>query len=153
MKKRALQKKSHSPNDVVRAISLFSAVRRIMRARIAEGRKLDPSTWLQIETMKFIMDHGMPKMRELADHLSITAPSATSLVGGLVKNKLVVCTIDRRDRRASRLTLTAKGKSKLKKAITRGTQLLSGLFAVLSEPELTAFMDALERIKEQSAGQ
>ena len=141
------RKTSHAPRDVARAISLFFAVRGIMRTRIARGKKVDPFTWLRIETMKFISDCGTPMMKEIADHLSITAPSATSLIGGLVKSGLVAKVLDRRDKRASRLKLTAKGEDELKKSLIRGTRLLKGLFDALSEEEFVAFTRALEQMK------
>jgi DNA-binding MarR family transcriptional regulator len=97
--------------------------------------------------MKFIADHTKPKMKDLADYLSITAPSATALINELVKDGFVACTADKSDRRASRLALTMKGKTELKKAITRGMKLLGGLFSGLSKTELTAFTHALEHIR------
>lgn len=121
-----------------------------MRTKLAKGKKVDPSTWLQTETMKFIGDHGNPKMKDIADYLSITAPSTTSLVGGLSKSGLVICRADKHDRRTSRIVLTKKGNADLKRAVTRATELLSKMFAVLSETELAAFIGALNRIKEKS---
>lgn len=100
-----------------------------------------------METMRFIMDHDKPKMKDVADYLSIAAPSATSLIQGLVKSGLVALTTDRRDRRASRVALTKKGKSELKKSVIRGTKILGRLFAALSEEELTIFIDLLGRLK------
>lgn len=144
---RATKKTPHASSDIARAISLFFAVRGRMRTRLAQGRKLDPSTWLRIETMKFIADHDEPKMKDVADYLSITAPSATSLVGTLVKSGFVTSSAGRSDRRTSRLVLTAKGKTELKSAMTRGTKHLASLFAVLSDAELAAFSASLERIK------
>ncbi len=145
MKKRVSRK--HASADVAHAISLFFAVRRLMNTTFARGKKLDPFTWLRIETMKFIEEHHKPKMKDIADYLSITAPSATSLVNGLVKSGLIASDIDRRDRRTSRLMLTKAGKEELTKAIARGTKLLGGLFSVLSEAELDAFNSALERLQ------
>ncbi|MBU6388461.1 MarR family transcriptional regulator [Patescibacteria group bacterium] len=139
--------KKHASRDVEQAISLFFAVRRIMNTTFARGRKLDPSTWLRIETMKFISEHHKPKMKDIADYLSITAPSATSLVNGLAKSGLVTSCIDRSDRRTSRLMLTRAGKAELASAITRGLKRLGRIFDVLSKKELSAFADALERIK------
>ena len=144
---RAAKKMPHAARDIAQAISLFFAVRGIMRTKFAQGKKLDPSTWLRIETMKFIADHDAPKMKDVADYLSITAPSATSLVGGLVKSGFVAYAADTSDRRTSRLVLTAKGKAELKSAMTRGTKHLRSLFAVLSDKELAAFSAALARIK------
>ncbi len=142
---------THSSHDVARAISLFFAVRGIMRTKLAKGKVCDPSTWLRIETMKFIADHDTPKMKDVADYLSITAPSATSLVGALVKAGFVTNAADRHDRRTARLLLTKKGKAELKAALARGTRLLGGLFAALSSAELAAFARTLERIKMESS--
>ncbi len=150
MTKRIPKKLQHSSADIARALSLFSAVRRIMRSRLAKGMRLDPSTWLQIETMKFICDNEEPKMKDIADYLSITAPSATALVGGLIKCGLVTSSAGQGDRRTSRLVLTKKGKTELKSAISRGIRHLRGLFAALSPSDLSAFSSTLERIKEKS---
>lgn len=152
MTKRTPLKRTHAPRDVAQAISLFFAVRRIIRTKLAKGQKLDPATWLQVETMKFIFEHENSNMKDVADHLSITAPSTTSLISGLVESRLVASAVDRRDRRSSRLVLTQAGKAELKRALARGTKLLNGLFSVLSEKELAAFSGALKRIKDKSTG-
>jgi DNA-binding MarR family transcriptional regulator len=150
MTKRSLTKRTHSSAEVAYATELFFAVRRIMRTALAKNKKLDPSSWLRVETMKFIAENDNSKMKDIADYLSITAPSATSLVSGLVKSGFVVGSTDKDDRRASRLNLTKKGKSELKKAITRGMKIFSTLFSTLSKSELAAFTAALKRIKEES---
>ncbi len=133
--------------DVAEAITLFFAVRRIIRTKLGEGRRLDPATWLHIETLKFIAEHGEPKMKDIAAYLSITAPSATSLVNGLAKSGLVSYVADPRDRRTSRVALTAKGKAALKSAVTRGSKILKGLFDTLTDAELSAFTLALKCVK------
>ena len=133
------------------ATSLFFAVRRIMRTALSKNQKLDPSSWLRIETMKFIAENKQSKMKDVAEYLSITAPSATSLVNGLVKNGLVAGRTDLYDRRASRLVLTPKGKRELKRTIARGLKIFCGLFSVLTKSELEGFTRALKRIKEESA--
>lgn len=130
------------------AASLFFAVRGTVRTKLAQGKKLDPSAWLRVETVKFIADHDGPSMRSIADYLSITAPSATSLISSLEKDGLVARTTDVRDRRSSRLTLTRKGKSVLGKTLARGTRILGEVFAPLSSTELAAFARALARIKD-----
>ena len=128
-------------------MSLFFSVRRIVRTKLAAGKKYDPSAWLRVETLKFIADSGEPKMKDVADYLSITAPSATSLIGGLMRSGLVASATDKRDRRTLRLTLTVKGRRELKRSLARGMEILGGLFATLSEKELAAFTDALEQLK------
>ena len=150
MTKHSSTKRTHSSEEVAYATALFFAVRRIMRTALGKNKKLDPSSWLRVETMKFIAENDKSKMKDIADYLSITAPSATSLVSGLVKSGFVIGYTDRDDRRASRLILTKKGKAELKKAVTRGMKIFSTLFSILSKSELAAFTTALERIKEES---
>ncbi|HQT83053.1 MAG TPA: MarR family transcriptional regulator [Candidatus Paceibacterota bacterium] len=151
MKRHSALRRPHTPEDIARAASLFFSVRRLIRTELAKGKRVDPSTWVQMETMKFIAEHDQPKMKEVAAYLSITAPSATSLIRGLVKSGLVAHIADRRDRRASRLALTTRGKAKLSSAIAHGTALLGELFSTLSEEELAAFVGALERIKKKAS--
>ncbi len=139
-------KSTHEKEDIARAISRFFAVRGLIRTRLAQGEKFDPSAWLRVETLKFIAHADAPRAKDVADYLSITAPSATSLVAGLVRDGLVVRTRDPHDRRAHRLALSPKGKRTLERTIARGTDLLAGLFAPLSAPELAAFTRTLERI-------
>jgi DNA-binding MarR family transcriptional regulator len=145
MAKQTSQK--HTSHDVAKAVSLFFAVRGVIRTKLAKGRRLDPTTWLRIETMKFIADHDKPKMKDIAEYLSITAPSATSLVGGLVKSGFVAHAADSRDKRTSRLTLTLKGSAELKRALVRGGKILGTVFETLSKKELIAFTHALEQIQ------
>ncbi len=121
--------------------------------QLPKGAKLDPSTWLWVETMKFISEHPEPKMKDVAEYLSITAPSTTSLIGDLVKSGRVECHADKKDKRTSRLLLTQEGKNDLKKAMVRGRKVLGGLFNGLTPSELAAFTSALERIKETETGQ
>jgi DNA-binding MarR family transcriptional regulator len=143
-----MKNRSPKDQDIMRAVSLFFAVRGVVRTKLAQGKRLDPSAWLRIETLKFIADRGKPNMRDLAAYLSITAPSATSLVRGLVRERLVMRATSRVDRRASELSLTPKGKALLAKALVKGTRLLGEVFSVLSPSELAAFARALERIRD-----
>lgn len=147
MQKKIPKKGAPAADEIARAISLFFAARQAVRTRLAEGKKLDPSTWLRVETMKFIADHDRPKMRDVAAHLAITAPSATSLVQALMRKGLVAIVPDERDGRTSRLALTAKGKRELTQSLARGRKLLGALFNGVSAADLVTFSDVLEHIK------
>jgi DNA-binding MarR family transcriptional regulator len=142
--------KNNSNVQIALAVSLFFTVRGVMRTTLAQGRKLDPTSWLRIETLKFIADTSGPSMRQVADYLSITAPSATSLVSGLVRDGLVARSTDARDRRTAHLHLTTKGKTVLAETLARGTELLGALFAPLSRTELAAFISTLQQIRDQA---
>jgi DNA-binding MarR family transcriptional regulator len=138
----------HAAQKVAKATSLFFMVRCLVRTKLAQGKRLNPSAWLRVETLKFIGDREKTSMSDIAAYLSITAPSATSLVTGLIKEGLVVRTKDTTDRRAFRLELSREGKSKLAAKIQRGTALLGEVFAVLSEEELNTFIALLEKIEQ-----
>ena len=132
----------------MRAASLFFAVRGVVRTRLAQGKRLNPSAWLRVETLKFIRDTDRPSMRAVAEHLSITAPSATSLVRALERDGLVVRSTDERDRRSSLLSLTAKGTRVLTETLAKGAEILEEVFGALTPRALTEFTRALERIKD-----
>jgi DNA-binding MarR family transcriptional regulator len=137
---------THSNTDIVCVASLFFSVRGLVRTKLAQGKKLNPYAWLHIETMIYIRDNQGPSMRAIAEHLSITAPSATSLVSVLVKNGLVRREQDTRDARAARIYLTKKGEKLLATTQEEGHKVLAEVFAPLSPRELTTLGRLLERV-------
>ncbi len=62
----------------------------------------------QLDIMRFIVDKKNPTMKDIASHLSITAPSATSMVENLYDKKLVNRKSDPKDRRGVRISPTQK---------------------------------------------
>lgn len=136
----------HSGKNIADTASLFFAVRGLVRTRLAQGKKLNPSAWLHIETMIYIRDNKGPSMSAIAEHLSITAPSATSLVSVLVKSGLARRERDTRDARASRISLTKRGEKLLKKTQEQGHAVLAEVFAPLSRAELTKLNALLTRV-------
>jgi len=75
-------------------------------------------------------------MRDIARYFSITPPSTTSLVGGLVLEGQLRRVSDRDDRRMIRLALTIKGKQTLAQSFK---------LKALRLREVLAKLDALER--------
>ncbi|MFI5260438.1 MAG: MarR family winged helix-turn-helix transcriptional regulator [Candidatus Paceibacteria bacterium] len=144
--------KAHSNTDIVCVASLFFAVRGLVRTKLAQGKKLNPYAWLHIETMIYIRDHEGPAMRAIADHLSITAPSATSLVSVLVKNGLVRREQDTRDARASRIYLTKKGEKLLTATQAQGHKVLAEVFSPLSVTELATLNRLLGKVLSGKGG-
>src|SRR6185369_1390541 len=137
---------NHTSKDIARVASLFFGVKGLVRTQLAQGKKLNPYAWLHIETMIYIRDNEGPSMRSVAEHLSITAPSATSLVSALIKKGLVRRARDSRDARASRIYLTKKGEKLLVATQTEGRKVLAKVFAPLSPRELATLSRFLERV-------
>lgn len=140
------EKHHHTDTEIAKIASLFFMVRGVVRTSLAQGKKLNPSAWLHIETLIFIRDHEGPLMREVAEHLSITAPSATSLITALAKNGLVRKQQDKNDARASRLFLTKKGEKMLAVAQARGHAALGEVFSSLSASELASLSKLLGKV-------
>ena len=143
---------THSNTDIVCVASLFFAVRGLVRTKLAQGKKLNPYAWLHIETMIYIRDNEGPAMRSIAEHLSITAPSATSLISVLVKNGLVRREQDTRDARASRIYLTKKGEKLLAATQAQGHKVLAGVFDPLSKSELATLSRLLGKVLPSKGG-
>lgn len=64
---------------------------------------------LRMITLHFVMAKKDPLMKDIADFLSITPASATSLIDGMVRDKILIRLLDKKDRRIVRLKITKKG--------------------------------------------
>jgi len=116
-------------------ISLMLATGRAIR-EASRGIGLSPFSALRVEALAYVDASGHPTMRDMAEHFSITPPSATSLVHGLVKSGAVRRVADAGDRRVTRLAITASGR----RALETGRGELAGhMRAVLDK------LDASER--------
>ena len=112
-------------------VSMIFTTSRLIRERSGNQEKIDPFSILQLETLRYVDEKENPSMREIADYLCITAPSATSLINTLVKSKRLLRIHGKADRRLVRLAITPKGKEALvigfKKIRKRMQTILSNL--------------------------
>lgn len=65
-------------------------------------------TMSQLEILRFVMEKKNPTMKNIADHLSITAPSVTTMIEHLYNKNMVDRVADSKDRRGVRIIPTAK---------------------------------------------
>jgi DNA-binding MarR family transcriptional regulator len=128
-------------------VSLFFKVGRLIRENTRDQEKVDPFTILQIETLGFI-ESEQPTMKAIADYLHIKAPSATSLVNGMVKSGYVKRIPDPADRRAVKMTITARGKSFHKAGHTQIVNHMKDTFSRLKKNQISNFIKSLEDIKQ-----
>ena len=94
-------------------ISLIFATRRFFHDQMAEksGRNF---SFLQYKTLQYIKEKK-PLMKEIADFLGVTPPSATALADNLIKSNMVERESVKKDRRIVRIVITKKGEGYLKK--------------------------------------
>lgn len=102
-------------SQIDRLVSLICAIRKLTHEQvIKKGHKT--GSILQAMTLKYIQEKK-PLMKEISGFLTITPPSATSLIDTLTKAGLVKRLMSKGDRRAVRLEVTVKGKSYLKRVM------------------------------------
>lgn len=104
-----------------------------------------PLSTMQLHALAFI-ERRHPLMRDLALCLTITPPSATSLVNGLVRSKLATRLPDPDDQRALRLTLTPHGKKALQDRLRAVAEGMQEITSVLRADELKTFTNLMKKI-------
>ena len=127
------------------ALTLMFEVGRIMRQAIVSESSM-PLSLSCAEALKFIEEAHTPTMRDLAERLRITAPSATAIVECLATDGYVSRKVDTKDRRVTRLMLTKKGGALLKKIARIKTKTLRGLVSSLSVTDRKEFIKILSKI-------
>lgn len=131
-------------NSLDQIVSLISTSKRLMHEQISADKKKKIS-FLKVNTLHFIK-HKEPLMKDIADYLAITPPSATSLADTLIESGLVKRVSDSQDRRMISIVITAKGKIYLKKSTREiGKRLKKGL-AVLTKAERKSLAGILSKI-------
>lgn len=89
---------------------------------------------------------GPNDISEMGEHLDITVPAASQLIKRLVDEQLVDRTESPQDRRVRQLTLTAKGRALVEKAIEARNQWMERLHITLSEKQLETISASLKEL-------
>lgn len=132
-------------SNIGQLISVIFTVSRLMREHATDQEKIDPFTFLQLETLRYIDEKSDPFMKGIADYLWITPPSATSLINGLVKTRQLERVYDKDDRRMIRLIITAKGKKTLNAGFKKKIKFMKKMFDKLSEKEIDDLIKIFEK--------
>lgn len=119
--------------QIGRIVSLIFTVRNLMHEKVAQEKDKKVS-FLQLITLRFIK-HKKPTMKEIADYLTITAPSATVLCGNLMREGAVKREEEKEDRRIIRMIITKKGEAYLKKGNAEIAKRIENNLMVLTKKE------------------
>jgi len=127
---------------------LLFSILRLIQSHLVHANKSNEeiSSPVQWHTLHFIKDRKNPLMKDLADHLSITPPSATSLIDGLVESKMLKRDFDKHDRRAVRLVITAKGDKAIQKGFNHMSEQIKKIFACLDKKEQKQLISIYKKI-------
>lgn len=101
----------------------------------------------QFRTLRFIQRNLDSSLSDIADHLGLTLPSASKLVDGLVKQKLVNRQESTTDRRRLTLGLTPSGESIVNIARANAQASLAKTMSFLSASDLDTVMRAMELLR------
>ncbi len=131
------------------AHELMDTAPQIMQAiRVEMRRARDLNISIpQFRTLRFIQRNPDSSLSNLADHLGLTLPSASKLVDGLVKQKLITRKTSTTDRRQLTLLLTPIGTSIVDSAITSARANLAKKLEHLSSDELEAISQAMQILR------
>ncbi|MBI5156308.1 MarR family transcriptional regulator [Candidatus Peregrinibacteria bacterium] len=127
---------SSRKNPIDRLIESTYDFGRIMRQQmIGQTKTADGANLLHIHTLFLISELKGMTMKQLAESLHISSPSATSLINRLVRTGLVSRLHDEENRKLVRLRLTSSGKTILRKKHERRRQVLRRIFGLLTRSE------------------
>lgn len=127
-------------------VYLFFCVTKALKQKLDLNSPLYQLPLSQIETLRFIDEQQSAVMKQVADFLAITPPSATVLINRLVKLGYVHRLPDKRDRRTIHLTLTKQGSKALRQATERRYKVYKKLLGKLNPHQQKQLLTILEKM-------
>ena len=100
----------------------------------------------QMHAMFVVGEHDGITMKELAQHLGITSPSATSLVNRLVRMKWVTRVTDPANRRLVRLTMAPSGKLVMQSAMKARAKAMHEVLSLLTSDDRKDFYRVMQHL-------
>lgn len=108
---------------------------------------LKSSEIMVLFSVKKLMNPDIPgiKMSDISNSLKVASPTITQLISSLETNGFVERTMDKEDRRAVRVKLTAKGEKAIKKASEAFLDAFNGLAEYLGEDDSIQLAELLSK--------
>jgi len=131
-------------NDEI--ISLIFKATGLIREQTAGHEKVNPLTIARVKILAIVLEKKNPTMKEIADALFITSPSATSAIDPLVCEGQLKRTSDSEDRRIVRLEITEKGKKIYKEGFKKMKEKMSEVLDKLDDKDKESFAKLLNKI-------
>lgn len=100
----------------------------------------------QYLALELLRSKGRMKMKEMADGMNISLPSATGLADRLLSLQLINREYDESDRRVVYLTLTSKGKNMIDGVKKVRRDAIKDLFGTLSRKEREAYLNIMKKL-------
>ena len=127
-------------------ISMLYSLGRKLKREFGGSGGLFNLTMPQLEAVKFIGDQKVVSMREFANFLSVSPPSATSFADNLLSLGFVERQRDEQSRRTVNLKLTKKGSVALNRAVAERCRHMKILLGCLSGEEQLMLLDLIKKM-------
>jgi DNA-binding MarR family transcriptional regulator len=122
---------------------------RMAREQIFCARPNCSSSFMDIAILNAAMEKHNPSMKDVADMLRITGPSATVIIDRLVDKGELKRVEDPDDRRVVRIGITESGKKTLHSGLKESEDGMKRLLSVLDERERASFDKVITKIISQ----
>lgn len=130
-----------------RIVSLVVDLHRYLRKRMCDlPHGKDDLNMHQFQSLILIRERAGITMKDLADSLRITRPSATSFVNRLVRHGLVARMADSANRKLVRLKLTPKAVKMIDSMQQRRDASLADIFGRIPEADRAHFVRIIEQL-------
>lgn len=133
-------------DNTIELVEIMFKISRQMKQEMSFTNNLTHLSILQIQTLIFLSQNKNISMGDIAEYFRIELPSATTLLNKLNDQKLVKRHDDIDDRRLVRISLTEKGKTLLKKAMTQRRKKVEKILSYLSEKEKIELLSILKTL-------
>lgn len=127
---------------------MFLIVRNLKKKykKYGEVGNIEHLSIVQLEALKFIGEQKNPLMKDVANHLSIAAPSLTPIIDELEKKKLIKRGLSKNDRRAILIFMTKTGKDMLNKVLKMKREHMQYVINKLTKCEQKTLIKILEKL-------
>jgi len=102
----------------------------------------------QFRVLNFVSRNRGCSLLNVADHLGLTSPSASTLVDALIERGLITREEDPSDRRRIRLDVTSRGQGILEAATSETLEYLAGKLARINAEEREVVARAMKILRE-----
>lgn len=133
---------SHLLSDITR---VSHDIMRILKRKMVCGDENDLHMG-QLHALAYVTEKGDMTMKQLANALQVSSPSATAFVDRLVAMKYLSRSHDADNRRIVRLTITPAGRKAYIRKMAEKQRIVGGLLDSLSDADKKEFLRILTRI-------
>jgi DNA-binding MarR family transcriptional regulator len=139
--------KTHS-NPAKRLLELMLYTPQIFRHNHCQRGGFFQLTPVQLRTLIFLNRQKQANLKEIAEFLGVTAPTASALIDHLAKQALVkrLTQPAKGDRRLTAIAITAKGKKNATKITALIDRKINRIFSALNHREKETFCRLLEKV-------